>query len=160
MSICTSMKGDESIRQKSNGLNSQSICSTIGKSSICGVFRTETAKYKTTPYPRSYGLIIDAKAYARYTFPAGDVRKMKEYIDLHGAELLSERIPNHAFAFISMDFVNPDDHLEEIATDTAVNGTAITVFELFKLGDSVIQQKESIADIYQKYTTNKLFCAG
>ena len=87
------------------------------------------AKYKTTPYPRSYGLIIDAKAYARYTFPAGDVRKMKEYIDLHGAELLSERIPNHAFAFISMDFVNPDDHLEEIATDTAVNGTAITVFE-------------------------------
>jgi hypothetical protein len=85
---------------------------------------------------------------------------MKEYIDLHGAELLSERIPNHAFAFISMDFVNPDDHLEEIATDTAVNGTAITVFELFKLGDSVIQQKESIADIYQKYTTNKLFCAG
>lgn len=53
------------------------------------------AKYKTTPYPRSYGLIIDAKAYARYTFPAGDVRKMKEYIDLHGAELLSERIPNH-----------------------------------------------------------------
>lgn len=59
-----------------------------------------------------------------------------------------------------MDFVNPDDHLEEIATDTAVNGTAITVFELFKLGDSVIQQKESIADIYQKYTTNKLFCAG
>ena len=55
---------------------------------------------------------------------------MNEYIDLHGAELLSERIPNHAFAFISMDFVNPDDHLEEIATDTAVNGTAITVFEM------------------------------
>ena len=118
------------------------------------------AKYKTTLYPRSYGLIIDAKAYARYTFPAGDVRKMKEYIDLHGAELLSERIPNHAFAFISMDFVNPDDHLEEIATDTAVNGTAITVFELFKLGDSVIQQKESIANLYPKYTTNKLFRAG
>ena len=72
---------------------------------------------------------------------------------------LTENTPGTIFQK-TMDFVNPDDHLEEIATDTAVNGTAITVFELFKLGDSVIQQKESIADIYQKYTTNKLFCAG
>jgi len=118
------------------------------------------AKFKTTPYPKSYALIIDAKAYARYTFPAGDVRKMKEYIELHGADLLSERIPNHAFAFVSMDFVDPDNHLEEIANEKAVNGTAITVFELFKLGDKVIQKKENIADLYPKYTTNKLFYAG
>ena len=117
------------------------------------------ARYKTIPYPKSYGLIIDAKAYARYTFPVGDVRKMKEYINLHGSKLLSEGIPKHAFAFVSMDFVDPDNHLNEIAADTAVDGTAISVFELFKLGERIIQQKENIANLYPKYTTNKLFRA-
>ena len=82
-------------------------------------------------------IIIDAKAYSKYNFPAGDVRKMKEYIELHGAELLAERIPRHAFAFVSMDFTNPDSPLQEIATDTAINGTAITVYELFKLRDKI-----------------------
>lgn len=118
------------------------------------------AKYRATPYPKSYGLIIDAKAYSKYTFPVGDVRKMKEYIELHGTELMSDRIPNHAFAFISMDFSTPDVHLQEIANDTAVNGTAITVFELFKLGDNVLQNRIHISDIFTKFTTNRLFCVS
>ena len=48
------------------------------------------AKYRAAQYAKSYGLIIDAKAYPKYPFPAGDVRKMKEYIELHGAELLAD----------------------------------------------------------------------
>ena len=115
------------------------------------------AKYKAPQYAKSYGLIIDAKAYSKYNFPAGDVRKMKEYIELHGAELLSERIPHHAFAFVSMDFSNPDSPLQEIAADTAINGTAITVYELFKLGDKVSQKHINISDIFSMYTTNRLF---
>lgn len=117
-------------------------------------------KYRDTCYPNSYGLIIDAKAYERYNFPAGDVRKMKEYITLHGAELMQDMIPHHAFAFISMAFSTPDEHLSEIAKDTAVNGTAIDVFSLMELGSKVAKQEVSIADIYSGFTTNKLFvCA-
>lgn len=82
---------------------------------------------------------------------------MKEYIEIHGSELLAERIPHHAFAFVSMDFTNPDSHLQEIASDTAINGTAITVYELFKLGDEVSQNRINIADIFSMYTTNRLF---
>lgn len=118
------------------------------------------AKYRDSFYAKSYGLIIDTKAYEKYTFPVGDVRKMKEYIALHGAELLKDMIPNHAFAFISMDFSTPDEHLSEIAKDTAVNGTAIDVFTLMELGSRVVKQEISIADIYPKFTTNKMFvCA-
>lgn len=108
----------------------------------------------------AYGLIIDTKAYEKYNFPAGDVRKMKEYIALHGAELMQDMIPHHAFAFISMAFTPPDEHLSEIAKDTAVNGTAIDVFTLMELGSKVSKQEVSIADIYSSFTTNKLFvCA-
>ena len=117
-------------------------------------------KYRASSYPKSYGLIVDAKAYSRYTFPVGDVRKMKEYIDLHGPELLADRIPQHAFAFVSMDFSDPEFHLNEIASEKAVNGTAITVFELFKLGDRVVQNQANIGDLYPSFITNKLYCAG
>ena len=113
------------------------------------------AKYKTTPYPKSYGIIIDTKAYAKYSFPINDVRKMKEYIKLHGAELLTEMIPQHAFAFISMDFSDPNSHLEEIANETAVNGTAITVYDLLKLGNCIIQNR--IRDLFHSFSTNKLY---
>ena len=118
------------------------------------------AKYRDAFYAKSYGLIIDTKAYEKYNFPAGDVRKMKEYIALHGAELMQDMIPHHAFAFISMAFTPPDEHLSEIAKDTAVNGTAIDVFTLMELGSKVSKQEVSIADIYSSFTTNKLFvCA-
>lgn len=78
-------------------------------------------------------------------------------IELHRAELLAERIPHHAFAFVSMDFTTPDSPLQEIATDTAINGTAITVYELFKLGDKVSQSQIAISDILPMFTTNQLF---
>ena len=32
------------------------------------------AKYRDAFYAKSYGLIIDTKAYEKYNFPAGDVR--------------------------------------------------------------------------------------
>ena len=67
---------------------------------------------------------------------------------------------DHAFAFISMDFSTPESHLQEIANDTAINGTAITVYELFKLGDEVVQNRISIADILPMFTTNQLFAVN
>jgi len=115
------------------------------------------AKYRDVQNPKSYALIIDAKAYERYSFPVGDVRKMKEYIRHHGDELLQDRIPRHAFAFVSMDFINPVDKLEEIATDTAVNGTAIDVYTLLELGSKIMQQQVSISDLYPEFTTNQQF---
>lgn len=130
-------------------------CLGQGKGRVADVI----AKYKATLPPKSYGLILDAKAYSKYNFPAGDVRKMKEYITLHGSELMQEMIPNLAFAFISMDFTTPDTHLQEIATDTAVNGTAIDVYELMKLGDMVTRSEISISDIYAKFVTNRRFQA-
>lgn len=118
------------------------------------------AKYKDSFYAKSYGLIIDTKAYEKYTFPAGDVRKMKEYIALHGVELMQDMIPHHAFVFISMAFSVPDEHLDEIARDTAVNGTAIDVFSLMEIGSKVAKQEISIAELYPRFTTNKQFvCA-
>ena len=114
-------------------------------------------KYRDPSYPKSYGLITDAKAYEKYSFPAGDVRKMKEYIKLHGVELMQDMIPQHAFAFISMDFTNPNDKLEEIAKDTAVNGTAIDVFSLLKLGSRVAKQQISIGTLYDTFITNKRY---
>jgi len=118
------------------------------------------AKYRDASYPKSYALIIDAKAYEKYTFPVGDVRKMKEYIAQHGVELLQDMIPRHAFAFISIDFSQPDEKLSEISKDTAVNGTAIDVFTLLELGSKIAKQQLSIVDLYDSFTTNKLFvCA-
>lgn len=114
-------------------------------------------KYRDASYPKSYGLIIDAKAYEKYNFPSGDVRKMKEYIALHGVELMKDMIPRHAFAFISMAFTDVDEHLEEIANDTAVPGAAIDVYSLMELGAKVTRQEIAISDIYDWFTTNTLF---
>lgn len=161
---------DNLIRYGYDGTNSAALFemtidkffSNMGYESQClgqghGRVADVIAKYRAPSYPKSYGLIIDAKAYEKYSFPAGDVRKMKEYINLHGAELLQDMIPRHAFAFISMDFTNPDDKLEEIATDTAVDGTAIDVFSLLELGSKVAKREVAIADLYGAFTTNKLF---
>lgn len=115
------------------------------------------AKYRGPVYPKSYGLIIDAKAYEKYAFPAGDVRKMKEYIGRHGQELLNDQIPNHAFVFVSMAFSAPEGRLEEIAGDTAVNGTAIDVFTLLELGSRIARGQLSIAGLYPSFATNRLF---
>ena len=115
------------------------------------------SKYRSHLYAKSYGLIIDAKAYEKYNFPASDIRKMKEYISLHGEQLLADRIPRHAFAFVSMDFTNDETALSEIANDTAVNGTSITVDTLLELGAMVATQQVNIADIYDWYVTNKRF---
>ncbi len=164
---------DNLIRYGYDGTNSAALFemtidkffSNMGYESQClgqghGRVADVIAKYRAPLPPMSYGLIIDAKAYEKYTFPAGDVRKMKEYIGLHGAELLQDMIPRHAFAFVSMSFSEPDEKLQEIATDTAVNGTAIDVFSLLELGSKVAKHELSIADLYGFFTTNKLFvCA-
>lgn len=115
------------------------------------------AKYKDAMMPKSYGLIIDAKAYEKYNFPAGDVRKMKEYIETHTPALMQEMIPRYAFAFISMDFTDADVHLKEIADKTAVNGTAIDVYTLLALGAAVKSQQISIGSLYDSFTTNKRY---
>lgn len=161
---------DNLIRYGYDGTNSAALFemtidkffSNMGYESQClgqghGRVADVIAKYRAPLNPMSYGLIIDAKAYEKYTFPAGDVRKMKEYIGLHGAELMQDMIPRHAFAFISMDFSEPDEKLQEIATDTAVNGTAIDVYSLLELGSKVAKHELSIADLYGAFTTNKLF---
>lgn len=115
------------------------------------------AKYRDTSYPKSYGIIIDAKAYEKYNFPVGDVRKMKEYIVLHGGELMQDMIPRHAFAFVSPAFSDPGEHLSEIANDTSVSGTAIDIYTLMELGARVTRKEINIAEIYNWFTTNKLF---
>jgi len=116
-----------------------------------------TAKYRASVYPESYGLIIDAKAYSKYTFPTNHVRAMKEYIRHHGKEMLQDMIPKHAFAFVSMSFSTPDEKLSEIAKDTSVNGTAIDAYTLIELSAQVSKQQISIAELYPAFTTNKLF---
>jgi arginine repressor len=115
------------------------------------------AKYRDAQPPKLYAVIIDVKAYERYSFPAGDVRKMKEYISFHGNDLYQDRIPRHAFAFISMAFTNINEKLEEIANDTAVSGTAIDVYTLLELSSKVSQQQVSIAGLYPSFTTNRQF---
>ena len=115
------------------------------------------SKYRSHLYAKSYGIIIDAKAYEKYNFPVSDIRKMKEYITLHGEKLLEEKIPRHVFAFVSIDFTNEESALSEIARDTAVNGTSITVDTLLKLGEMVTKQEKNIGDIYDWYNTNKRF---
>lgn len=114
-------------------------------------------KYKDAAYPKSYAIIIDAKAYDnKYSFPAGDVRKMKEYINFHGPTLLQENIPNHAFAFVSPQFSNEEVRLKEIADDTMINGTAIETVNLLELGNRIKKQDYKISEIYSKFTTNAL----
>lgn len=115
------------------------------------------ARYKDSMMAKSYGLIIDAKAYSKYNFNAPDVRKMKEYIALHQQELMMEMIPRHAYAFVSMDFVPEENALNEISNDTAVNGTAIDVFSLLELGAKTSKQEVKIVDIFDSFTTNKRF---
>lgn len=115
-------------------------------------------KYKDAAYPKSYAIVIDAKAYDnKYSFPAGDVRKMKEYINFHGPTLLQENIPNHAFAFVSPQFSNEEVRLKEIADDTMINGTAIETDNLLELGNKIKKQDYKISEIYSKFTTNVLF---
>ncbi|WP_273484593.1 restriction endonuclease FokI C-terminal domain-containing protein [Desulforamulus ruminis] len=116
-------------------------------------------KYVDRMYARSYGVIIDTKATSsRYSFPAGDVRKMKEYIELHGVQMLSEKIPNHAFAFVSSEFTdNVEGPLEEIYVEKGVKGTAIRVLNLLELGNSTIKGDINISELYELYTTNGLF---
>lgn len=114
-------------------------------------------KYRDPRPPKSYGLIVDAKAYGCYSFPAGDVRKMKEYITLHGQELYQEAIPRHAFLFVSMDFTDPQVPLEEISRDTAVDGTAADVFTLLEMGARVVRRELSLLDLYPAFTTNGRF---
>ncbi len=115
------------------------------------------ASYKDSMVAKSYGLIIDAKAYTKYNFNASDVRKMKEYIILHQQELMVEMIPKHAFAFVSMDFVPEEKALTEISNDTAVKGTAIDVYTLLELSSKTSKQEIKISDIYDSFTTNKRF---
>ncbi len=58
------------------------------------------AKYRDSNYQNSYAVIVDAKATnAKYSFPASDIRKMKEYINDHGKELLQDLIPKHFIFF-------------------------------------------------------------
>lgn len=116
-------------------------------------------RYIDKLYAKSYGVIIDAKATStRYSFPASDVRKMKEYIELHGGDLLSEKIPHHAFAFVSSEFIeNVEQPLEEIYRDKGIRGTAIKVLTLLELGSFISQGYLKLSDLYDKYTTNSLF---
>lgn len=114
-------------------------------------------KYRDPLYSKSYALMIDTKASNPYAFPAGDVRKMKEYIALHGKELMQDMIPNHAFLFASMAFKPPEGPLEEIAADTAVSGTTADVFSLMDFAAKVLKQEISIKDMYPHFTTNRQF---
>ncbi len=115
------------------------------------------ARYKDGMMAKSYGLIIDAKAYSKYNFNASDVRKMKEYINLHQQELMLEMIPRHAFAFVSMDFVPEENAMAEISNDTGVNGTAIDVYSLLELGAKTSKQEVKISNIFDAFATNKRF---
>ena len=115
------------------------------------------ARYKSSKIAQSYGLIIDAKAYKKYNFNAGDIRKMKEYIILHQEELMHEMIPKHAFAFVSMDFVPEENALKEISDDTSVNGTAIDVYTLLELGALISKQKLNKSDLFNSFTTNRRY---
>lgn len=116
------------------------------------------ACYKADKYANSYGLIIDAKAYSRpYSFPSADVRKMKEYIELHGNELLEDKIPKHAFVFISSSFQNQDEKLKEISEATGIDGTAIEIYKLLEFGDKVNRREIKIAETYGRFINNTIF---
>ncbi|HHU32182.1 MAG TPA: hypothetical protein GXZ50_05940 [Clostridia bacterium] len=120
------------------------------------------ARYINKIYARSYGIIIDSKATSdKYTFPAGDIRKMKEYIDLHGRELLKDSIPLHAFAFVSSCFCEDvASPLKEISEDTGIKGTAIEVLKLLEFGCLLTKGKLYIENMYPAYITNSTFDVG
>jgi len=107
-------------------------------------------------YSKSYALIIDAKSSSTfYRFPASDKRKMKEYISRFGPYLLKQKIPKHAFSFISSNFSeNIEENLSEISAETGIDGCAIDVFQLLELGNKIKQQLLKIEDIYHLYNTN------
>jgi hypothetical protein len=116
-------------------------------------------KYKhPSHYARSYGLIVDSKSTSgKYNFPVGDKRKMKEYIMRYGPKLLAEHIQNHAFLFVSSDFI--DDitrHIEEIRSETDIAGSAIKVIVLLELGNKIKLRQLLIENIYNKFTCNNL----
>lgn len=116
-------------------------------------------KYKhPSTYAKSYGVIIDAKATSnKYNFPINDKRKMKEYIQTHGPQLLAERIPNHAFSFVSSKFVEDvEPHLMEIKNETEINGCAIEVTKLLEIGSKIRSGEVLIEKIYSNFTCNKL----
>jgi hypothetical protein len=116
------------------------------------------AKYRDTNYQNSYAVIVDAKATnTQYNFPAPDIRKMKEYINEHGMELLHDLIPRHSFSFVSSSFSNPNSKVQEIASDTAVNGCYIKVDTLLELGEKVSQGVVSISTLYGNYIVNDEF---
>ncbi len=117
------------------------------------------ARYIDGVYAKSYGIIIDAKATdTKYSFPASDLRKMKEYIETHGIELMEYKIPNHAFAFVSSDFIDDVKRpLEEIYKEKYVPGTAIKVVDLLELGDGMVKGKYKISELYNQFSTNQLF---
>jgi len=52
---------------------------------------------------------------------------------------------------------NPNDRLDEIANDTAVNGTAIDVYVLLELISKVSRRDLSISALYSDFTTNRRF---
>lgn len=106
---------------------------------------------------KSFAIIVDSKAYDCYKFPLGDVRKMKEYINRHIKELSEEHIIQYAFAFVSWTFTIPNEHLKEIANDTEVHGTAITVPDLLKMGARKVRQEIGPEEIYKMHTTDLLF---
>lgn len=117
------------------------------------------ARYKhPSNYADSYALIVDAKASERpYNFPAGDKRKMKEYIRTHGPELLKENIPKHAFAFISSDFVSAvPNHLREIINDTSLHGCALKVTALLELCHKIKAQLLSISNLFPLFTQDTI----
>jgi hypothetical protein len=115
-------------------------------------------KYKGASVPRSYAIIVDTKASMKYSFPASDIRKMKEYISYHVQTLMREDlIPNHAFAFISNDFSEPSGPLNEIAEATDISGTAITVDMLLAMGYKVRKREQEICNLYPTFTTNQLY---
>jgi hypothetical protein len=110
-------------------------------------------------YANSYGLIVDAKATKKvYSFPASDKRKMKEYIEKYGPSLLVEKIPNHAFSFVSPGFIdNVIPHLKEISDATNIGGCAIAVRVLLEFGDRVVKGQLKVGEIYNMFNVNNLF---
>lgn len=110
-------------------------------------------------YANSYGLIVDAKATRKmYSFPASDKRKMKEYIAKYGPSLLEEKIPNHAFSFVSSGFTNNViPHLKEISKATNIGGCAIAVGVLLEFGDKVVKGQLKVGEMYNMFNLNDLF---
>lgn len=114
------------------------------------------AKYRSPRPVESYAIIVDAKAYSVYDFPAADVRKMKEYINKHTPQLMEEHISKFAYAFISFDFSSScGDKLNEIADDTSVAGVAIDIPTLLAYGSRIIKSELKLQELYPLLCTNQ-----